>query len=111
MTNILPTKIWVSLLVTGGVGLGPIYRISQGRHSGPKNTPGCWVWLPSTGLPESWGCSMAQDLQFGAAGFSFLPRGPSSNRVWAHSGLVPNSYKEILDRKGVRKRGAFGAVS
>lgn len=55
---------------------------------------------------------MVQDLQSGAAGLSFLLRGPSNNnRIQAHSGLVPNSYEEILDRKGVGKRGASGAVS
>lgn len=42
----------------------------------------------------------------------FLLRGPSNNnRIQAHSGLILNSYEEILGRKGVRKRGASGAVS
>lgn len=112
MTNILPSKIWISLLVSGEVGPGAVYLISQGWHPGPKKTPGCWFGFQGTGLPGSWGCNVVQDLQFGAAEFSFLPRGPNSNnRVQAHSGLVPNSYEETLGRKGVRKIGASRAVS
>lgn len=44
--------------------------------------------------------------------FFFLLRGPSNNnRIQAYSGLILNSYEEILGRKEVRKRGASGAVS
>lgn len=41
----------------------------------------------------------------------YLLRGPSDNRIWEDSGLVPKSYEEILDRKGARNIGASGPVS
>lgn len=34
-----------------------------------------------------------------------------NNRIWKDSGLVPKSYEEILDKKGVRNIGASGTVS
>lgn len=101
------------------LGLGPICLISQGQHGGSKTTPGCWVWLPrhrtAWGLScrnHDLGCNVVQDLQFGAAGFSFLLRGPGDNNgIQAHSRLIPNSYEEILDRKGIINIGASGTVS
>lgn len=54
---------------------------------------------------------MVQDLQFRAAEFFFLLRGPSDNkRIQEHSGWIPKSCEEILDRKGVRDIGASGTV-
>lgn len=116
MTHILASKVWVSLLVSGGARAHLSYL--PGPASGSEMTPATGFASEAQDCTElglrthNLGSNVAQGLQFGVAGLPFLLRGPGdNNRIQPHTGLIPNSYEEILDRKGDRNRGASGAVS